>query len=506
MARHERWRAHRAPAMLRACVAGLVAAAAMGLVVLLAPIGGAAAAGTTSGGGSVLARADVGGGGDPGNPAGDPAADAGGGTGDPGTDPGTPPTQAVTETPSPTPSTPSGTETTPGGTQTTPGGTQTTPGGTGTTPGGNPTPGSTATGGPGQPAPTSGPPSGQPGPVVPGKGRIGIWVTTSDIKLDPTYWTTGTTVQELKVFVANTGTYAERVQLRYTLPAGLSDAGTQGCASENGGGNYRCGAWTAPAGARWTTKIKVRVSGDAWLKMPLSGSVKVLAVAPAEPSLGGVQDNEGFAVLFPPDPHVPGIKLEAGEVSFTTTDGPAELKVKVRNTSTSTAKGTVDVLLPSGVSVDPVGRPPTCNSTVTRTRCDLGRVPAGRVAEVDLTIKAALDVQRLAPLSGAVIATLDVRGKLKTVKMSFKITALAATYTPPPRTPLATGSQGTLGAFAPVGGGDTRGMTGVQKTAVALVVVSILLVVLAVALATTSLRRRLEDEKPPPPDAALPAD
>jgi hypothetical protein len=499
LARHERWRAHRAPATLRACVAGLLAATTMGFVVLLAPLGQTTAqAGTVqAGGGSVLAFEDSGEG-DPGDPGTDPED-----PGNPG-DPVTPPTEPATEDPTPDQTTPADTETTPADTETTPGSTETTPPDSGG--GGEQTqaPGPTATGGPGQPVPSNGPPSGQPGPVVPGKGRIGIWITTSDLKLEPSYWATGTTVLELKVFVANTGTYAERVQLRYTLPAGLTDAGTVGCASENGGTNFRCGAWTAPAGAKWTTKIKVRVAGDAWKKMPLSGSVKVLAVAPAEPSLGGVQDNEGFAVLFPPDPHIPGVKLEAGEVSFASIDSSADLKVKVHNTGTSPALGSVDVLLPSGVTVDPVGRPASCSSEIMKTRCDLGQIQSGKVGEVDLRIKASLDVQRLAPLSGAVIARLDVRGKVKIVQMSFKITAKAASYTPPPATPQATGSQGTLGAFAPVAG-NTGGMTGVQKTALALVVVSILLVVLALALATTSLRRRLEDEKPSH-DTALPAD
>jgi hypothetical protein len=478
--------------VLRACVAGLVAAATIGFVVLAAPVGGTAAAGartTASGasgasGGSVLAFED------PGQP--DPTAS----TAEP-----PPPTEPATEPPSPGGRTPS--DPGPQPTEPAPGPPSAAPGPTEGQPTTNPEPSRTA--GPQEPAPSSAPPSGQPGPSVPGKGKIGVWVTTGDVRLDSAYWSTGASVKELKVTVWNTGTLAEKVQLRYTLPAGLSDAGTQGCVGD-GGNNHRCGAWTAPAGARWTTRVKVRVAADAWRLMPLSGSVKVLAAAPSEPSLGAVQDNEGFAVLFPPDPHVAGLAVEAGEVRFASSDAPAQLQVRLRNTGNAVAKGSVDVLLPTGVTVDEAGKPATCVTDPAKTHCELGSIAAGRTGRLDLRIKAPLTIQRLAPLSGAVIATLTRRGKVQTVRMSFKITALAASSTPAPATPLATGSQGTLGAFAPAAG-EPNGMSGLQKTALALVVVSILLVVLALALATTSLRRRMEDDQPAaPPDRALPAD
>ena len=58
-----------------------------------------------------------------------------------------------------------------------------------------------------------------------------------------------------------------------------------------------------------------------------------------------------------------------------------------------------------------------------------------------------------------------------------------------------------MGAFAPVAATE-RGMSGVQKTALALVVVSVLLVVLALVLAMTSLRRRIEDDRAPGAEGA----
>ncbi len=112
-----------------------------------------------------------------------------------------------------------------------------------------------------------------------------------------------------------------------------------------------------------------------------------------------------------------------------------------------------------------------------------------------LPLKATTEAQRLAPLSGAVFGMLTSGGRTKQVQMSFRITAAAATATPaatPSGAVGPTASQGVIGGFAPVS--DSIGLTGVQKTALALVVVSVLLVVLAITLATTSLRRRIEDD------------
>jgi len=349
----------------------------------------------------------------------------------------------------------------------------------------------------------------QPGPVMPGqRPRLGAQVATGDIVLGRSYWSRANTDADLRVTVANTGSIVERISMRYTLPVGVTDAGTPGCKLA-GGRTYVCGAWVAGTGLRWATTIKLRIAGTAWQRMPLSGSVDVTASAPGRTDLGTVTDNQGFAVLFPPGPPVAGISLAATEVAFAAETASAALTVALTNTGDAASTGAVEVLLPDGVTVQ--GQPSGCTAGDERTRCELGRVGAGQTVTVTLPLSATLAVQRLAPLSGAVFGSLLAPGgRLKQVQMSFRITAAAATATPSPSAAstsvgVATASQGVIGGFAPVAGSQ-RGMTGVQKTAVALVVVSVLLVVLALALATTSLRRRMEDDSTGAVDSTIAVD
>ncbi|GIF57239.1 hypothetical protein Air01nite_33340 [Asanoa iriomotensis] len=445
------------PAIVRALVAGLIAGGLTTLVVAVPSMG--------------AAPRDVTAAFDPGSEAaGDP---------DPGaTEPESPPTNpAPTDTPSPTPTeTPTEQPTDP------------------------PTQEPTETAGPserpnptGQPQPTfTGP--GQPGPVLPGEQpRLAALVWTDDITLGTSYWSRRATQTDLRVVVSNTGTIVSRLTMRYTLPAGVTDAGTPGCELASGR-TYVCGSWTASPGKRFSTSIRVRVAGDAWRRMPLSGSVDVTASAPGRSDLGTVGDNQGFAVLFPPGPPVAGIRLAAGEVAFATATEPADLAVRLTNTGDTASVGAVEVVLPDGVTVGT--HPAGCATTGDRTRCDLGVVAAGETLTATLPLLATLEAQRLAPLSGAVSGTLTSGGRTKQMQMSFRITAAAATATPsadPPGAAVPTASQGVIGGFAPVSA-TTGGLTTVQKTALALVVVSVLLVVLAIALATTSLRRRIEDD------------
>ncbi|MEV4655175.1 hypothetical protein [Micromonospora sp. NPDC049301] len=360
-----------------------------------------------------------------------------------------------------------------------------------------PAPGSTTrppTPGPPAPPVPSAPPVRPPAPgaEAPPPNPLGVQVTTEDVTLTGAYWNAASTATTLRVTVRNTGTSAQRIRLSYTLPAGLTDAGTKGCTTA-GGGAYRCGAWTAEAGARFSSLLRLRVAGTAWKRMPLSGSVRVTATAPGV--AGEAADDQGFAVLFPPGPPVPGIALAADEVSFDISGAVSTLAVRLGNTGTVDATGRVEVVLPAGVTVP---TPPAGCVAVdpTRTRCDAGTLAAGRTAEVRLPVEATPQAQREAPLSGAVIGQLDPRsGPTRQVQMSFRITAAAALATPVVSPPAPTGSQGVL----PAGGSaDGGGMTSVQRTAVILIAVSALLVVLALTLATTSLRRRLTDPGPEP--------
>ncbi|MFC3504163.1 hypothetical protein ACFOOK_24785 [Micromonospora krabiensis] len=326
-------------------------------------------------------------------------------------------------------------------------------------------------------------------PTAPGNAPappLGVRVTTGDVTVPARYWNSASIVTTLQVTVTNTGRVAERIRLSYTLPPGLTDAGTAGCA-EQGGGSYRCGEWTADAGARFSTVVRVRVAGTAWRQMPLSGSVAVTASAPG--TTGPVSDHEGFAVLFPPGPPAPGIALETGEVAFDISGEAPDLAVRLGNTGTVDASGGIEVVLPAGVTV-PV--PPAGCAAVdaTRTRCDVGTVPAGETAELWLPVEATPEAQRQAPLSGAVVGSLDQRsGQSRQVQMSFRITAAAALATPVATGAAPTGSQGVLTDGTAVASGGGGGS--VRRTAILLIAVSTLLVVLALGLATTSLRRRL---------------
>lgn len=353
-----------------------------------------------------------------------------------------------------------------------------------------------ATNAPGGPMPPSSAwPPGQQGPVRPGQPRLGVFVSTSDVNLPLAYWNSPATVTELRVTVENTGSVAERVQLGYTLPAGLTDVGTRGCNSI-GGSSYRCEGWTVAAGARWSTRITVRVAGEAWKSMPLNGSVQVTATAPDHPDAGEVHDDQGFAVLFPAGPPVAGMTLSASEVVFDASGQPSWLQVRLGNTDKMNATGRMEIILPEGVTVS--APPAGCRATAAeRTACDLSLIRAGRTAQVRLPINATAEAQRQAPLSGAVIATLTPRaGGVKRMQMSFRITAAAAMSTPPAENPAATGAEAVLPAANGSSGG--RG-DGVQRLAISLIAVSALLVVLALTLAVTSLRRRLADEPPPAP-------
>ncbi|MFI7550766.1 hypothetical protein ACIBQ2_13540 [Micromonospora sediminimaris] len=355
-----------------------------------------------------------------------------------------------------------------------------------------PTPGAT-TGGPapssGPPAatvapprPTYSPPSRPPAPTVAPPVSAGVKVTTGDVTLPAGYWNAASTVATLNVTVTNTGSANAGVRLAYTLPAGLTDAGTDGCAAD-GNRKYRCGQWTTAPGAQFTTRLRIRVDGDAWRNMPLAGSVRVTATGAA----GTASDDEGFAVLFPPGPPAPGITMSAGEVTFDV-DGASEgFLVRLGNTGRADASGWVDVLLPAGVTV--TTPPAGCvAAAATRTRCELGTVRSGRTEEVRLPVTATPQALRSAPLSGAVIGRLDPRnGADRRMQLSFRITAASPeqlAVVPPPAT---SPSLPPAGA-AP---GDTGGSLSRQRTAMLLVTVSALLAVIAVGLATARLRRRV---------------
>ncbi|WP_329018763.1 DUF11 domain-containing protein [Micromonospora rifamycinica] len=358
---------------------------------------------------------------------------------------------------------------------------------TGTAPG-TTAPAPTATTPRPKPPPSRSAPPRGPNPHQPGAGRVGVRVTTGDVTLDARYWDAPSTVTTLRVTVTNTGAVPERLRLAYTLPVGLTDAGTPGCAA-TGDDSWHCGEWSTAPGDRFDSLIRVRVSGTAWRQLPLGGTVRVTATGPGDGDTA--QDDEGFAVLLPPGPPVPGILLDADEVVFDIGGGPTALAAHLGNTGSVAADGQIEVALPAGVSV--LSAPAGCTpGSPTRTRCDLGVLAAGRTATLRFTVAATPDAQRAAPLAGALTGRLEpASGPARQLRMSFRITAAAALATPVVGTPAPTGSQGLIAAQGVAA--DLGGTSPGQRTALALIVVSVLLVALALVLATGSLRRRMAE-------------
>ncbi|GIJ19410.1 hypothetical protein [Micromonospora lutea] len=334
-----------------------------------------------------------------------------------------------------------------------------------------------ATGAP--PRPTYSPPPRPTAPTIAPPVSAGVTVTTGDITLPAGYWNTASTVTTLSVTVTNTGTASAGVRLAYTLPAGLTDAGTDGCVTA-GSREYRCGEWTTAPGARFSTRLRIRVDGDAWRRMPLAGSVRVTATGAA----GTARDDEGFAVLFPPGPPAPGITMSAGEVTFDADGASESLLVRLGNTGRADATGRIDVLLPEGVTV--AAPPAGCIAVAaTRARCDLGTVRSGRTEEVRLPVTATPQALRAAPLSGAVVGRLDPRhGADRRMQVSFRITATAPEV--PAVAPVPSSSLLPAGAAT----GGTEGSTSGQSTALLPITLSVLVLLLIVGLVTVSLRRR----------------
>jgi hypothetical protein len=337
------------------------------------------------------------------------------------------------------------------------------------------------------PKPTATAPPVGPSPVVPSKPRLGIALTTGDVRLTDAYWASPATEAALLVTVVNSGQIAERIVLTYTLDAGVTDAGNPGCAATRG--TVRCGAQTLERGERRTIRVRLRVSGAAWQRMPLGGSVGVTATGAGRDDLAVVRDKEAFAVLFPPGPPVAGIDLRAADVRFPPSGSTSTLTVTLTNRGAAAARGAVEVELPADLAVE--DRPPTCTPVDRRVRCDLDEILAGRAGTLTLVITAPAARRPGSAVSGAVFGVLTGPGTVKRMRASFRI------FTGP-----APGSVGevadpsgeaTVAGFAPVSGSET-GSTTAQRAAMALVLGSSGLIVCALVLAVVSLRRRRNDD------------
>src|SRR6266540_696098 len=196
-----------------------------------------------------------------------------------------------------------------------------------------------------EPTPTDLPTTPPPPPPAPG-----VKINAADVTLGPSYWQGSVTKGAMTVQVTNTGDSAELVTLTYTLPPGVHDTGPA----------CPCTA-TLKAGDVWTVNV-------------------VLAVGRADL---GARDQDGYSIMLPPGPPVPGVSLTASDL-FLAAVPPARseiatLTVKLANTGSVPVVAAIELITPDGVNV--ASFPTACQSrrriAAHRERCELGRVDAG---------------------------------------------------------------------------------------------------------------------------------
>ncbi|GAA1029637.1 hypothetical protein GCM10009557_18860 [Virgisporangium ochraceum] len=256
------------------------------------------------------------------------------------------------------------------------------------------------------PDPTvSGSPSEPPAPAVA--------VTAEDIPVGAGYWQGLTETYPLKARVRNTGTPPVTAETRFTLPPGVELArseGGPGCTADSLVVTCRI----APRSAA-TITLDVTVAPGLW-RDPPTGTVQVSATA------GGrtATDRARFGIDFPPGPPTPGIDLGVSD-PFLPADPadpeastePTTLEVRLSNTGSVRADGTVDVVTPPGVEVATV--PAECVTRVRvsaeRERCQVGRVPAGQRLTLRFTLVVDRAARAEAPLLGSVHGSLTPPGQ-----------------------------------------------------------------------------------------------
>lgn len=333
-------------------------------------------------------------------------------------------------------------------------------------------------------------PSGLTGRLRP--AGLGVEIVATDLLLAPDYWTNGGAVAELAMTVINTGRVSERVSLTYTLPGGLRDTGDEDCAAVDN--TFRCPPRRLEAGGSSTFRTRLRITGDAWRRMPMAGTATATAI-PTGDGTGTATAQRAFAVLFPAGPPTAGMALSAGEVGLVTGSRVrGSLNVRLGNTGTTPAAGSVEAVLPVGFRVTTV--PDGCRSAgAQRLRCDLGTLPAGGAGSIRLPVSARSSAVSQAPLAGVVFGSLDpVEGPTRKMQASYRVVLTGAQAV---SAPLSTaGPAATTAArrvSAPVAAAPERGWA--QRLDPLTVVLAVIGVcVLALALATVSLRRRLRDD------------
>jgi hypothetical protein len=339
---------------------------------------------------------------------------------------------------------------------------------------------------------------------------LGVQIVASDLSLDNEYWQGSGGHGAIRFTVTNTGDASQWTVISYTLPAGVHAASECACSA------------AVPAGQGWTTSVAVSVDPDAWRHAPLVGSATATSVYITRPDIPAAGDTDGFSILLPPGPPIPGIVLTAADVVLgaqrPTGLETARLGVRLVNSGSAPADGAVEVTTPEGVDI--VTFPTDCASHRMveghRQRCELGKLPAGQARALTFGLSLTASARANAPLSGAVHAFLTPTGQnTAEVQTIYRVLVGGAGTAP---TAVASGDVPDSASQAAGGGADGPPVgTGPEHVirdnflsdpiavlpVVGLVVGLAAIVGLFVVL---SLRRRLQDDIQPLPSTDRAAD
>ena len=357
----------------------------------------------------------------------------------------------------------------------------------------SPTP--TETSAPASPTPTdptsTDTPAPSPTPAAPttGAGTTGpdrllsMTVMPGNAVLGPAYWS-GNGSGSFTITVKNTGNLAARVNLRYTLPTGVSDAATGPCSHGS------CLINSLDPGRLATLAVAISVNGDAWRNAPLVGRINFTATAVGYAPVSGAVD---WGLVFPPGPPSAGIGLQVGDVTLEDdVTVPGQLVVYLTNTGARPAVGVLDLVVPAGVTLTQL--PADCQNQrkvdTSTTECTLGSVPAGVRRTVSVPLQVSDEARANAPLAGLVRAALTPSGQgTRTTQASYQIIApqvqsgVSAASTDSPVVPQPAGHTSPTG-------GDPAAKPIIISSTLLLVLVALGLLVRARGRGLLSRRRR----------------
>jgi hypothetical protein len=284
------------------------------------------------------------------------------------------------------------------------------------TPVDSPTPSPTPAPPPTTPAPATTPAAPPTTPAAPPR-VLAVTVMADNAVLGTDYWS-GDGAASFVVTVKNTGTVPARVNLRYTVPPGVTDAASGACA------HGTCLVDPLAPGAVRSLPVAVDVDPDAWRHAPLAGKVDFSATTAGAAAATGTVN---WGVIFPPGPPAAGIALQVADVTLEKdVTVPGQLVIRLTNTGARAAAGLIDLVVPAGVTVAPL--PPDCQTQrqvdPSTTECGLGSVPAGVQRAIAIPLVVGDSARADAPLAGLVRASLTPPGQAsRSTQASFQIIA-----------------------------------------------------------------------------------